>query len=633
MNMTRRSLISLAAVGSAGLAACANGQGAQDPKPSDKEPTEETSGESKVDTSEFEDLAIDMDAWNYDEIADCYYQLALPYCLKPGSEQHESLAIFVPGAYLTGTKKGQHYSCTVNEEAKVGSFTPATAPIAMPINSPSCSAQECPTSYSSEGLARYLNEGIVYVYAGFRGRSGGYESSTQGYFSGGAPWLVADLKAAVRFLRYNAAALPCDTKRVFIFGLGAGGAIGSLLGVSGGAASYEPYLAELKAATHDAQGETLSDEIYGVAGWCTMGSFESSDAAYEWMMGQYSSEETRAQDTWTGLLSRDLAEAYGRYVNDLALEDDEEWSTLQLDRIEDGSYAGGSYYDYLVKVIGKAASEFFKHTEFPYAAVPLTTRQTLFPGDPSLRATVAAQTESTEAGEEQRGVAGVRRIEATVYDTLESYIATLNEGGRWLTYNANTGQVDVTGLWGFVGACRRPTRAVCAYDAVDRSGIANQLFGTDEQPSLHFDAMVAKLVESEAQRYGAAQGWDESVVAAWRGDLVETDVLDKTVSERVEMSDPLVLLKAATADGQAVGVAPHWRLRTGLFQAETTLVGEMNLALALAAHRAVEDVSFEAVWEAGFGLSERQGDAEGNLVEWIVKCCPNPKKAAKEDAS
>lgn len=630
MNLTRRSMLAL--MGSAaGLAACARAQEEVEPEvPAEEEAPvpQEVDWEPTINLDEFEDLAINMDAWQYDEANDCYYQLALPYCISPGSEQYESLSIFVPGAYLTGTRRGNGYSCTVAEDAQVGQFTPKTAPIAMPINSVSCEACACPTSYSYEGLGRYLKHGIVYVYAGFRGRSGGYESTTQEYFSGGVPWPVTDLKAAVRFLRYNAGSLPCNTSRIFAFGLGAGGGIGSILGVSGNAPSFDPYLQALGAATHDAEGASLTDDVYGLATWCTMGSFESADAAYEWMMGQYSSEGTRADGTWTKLLSDDLADAYGPYVNALGLKD-AEGSALQLDRIDDGSYTGGTYYAHLVDVIAEAAADFLGQTEFPYAAVPLDAGTRLFPGDPSLRTTTPAGSE-TASGDGTSSATGVRQIEATVYDTIESYIATLNGGNRWLTYNASTGAVDVTGLWGFVQSCRAPEKYVCAYDRIDRSGLANQLFGTDEQPSLHFDAMVSKLVESGRARYAEAKGWDDTLVSEWRGDLVEPDALEKTVTERVEMSDPLALLASSDEEGAGFAIAPHWRINTGLFQSQTTLVGETNLACALAADERVADVSFETVWGAGFELAERSGDPENNLVAWIEACCPQDEEAPSE---
>ena len=638
MNLTRRSLLALAGMGGIGLAACKRERIREEEPPApveEQEPVEEVPEEPEEDFSEFEDLALDMDAWLYDKEHDCYYQLALPYCLKPGSEQYESLAIFVPGAYFEGTEKGRTYSCTIVPNAQVGQFSPATAPIAMPINTPSCSAQECPTSYSYEGLDRYLKAGIVYVYAGFRGRSGGYESTTQEYFSGGAPWLVADLKAAVRCLRYNASVLPCDVSRIFVFGSGGGGGIGSLLGVSGNASVFQPYLEALGAATHDIEGTDLSDDVYGLATWCTMGSFESADAAYEWMMGRYSSVGTREEGTWTKMLSDDLADAYGAYVNSLGLVDDE-GTLLQLDRIDDGTYSGGTYYDHLMDVISDAAEDFIGRMEFPYAEVPLETSPRIFPGNPSLGSASASSEETTadeENGSTSPSVRGVHQIQATVYDTLEGYISTLNGGNRWITYNPSTGTADITGLWGFVTACRQPNKDVCAYDHIDRSGLANQLFGTDEQPTLHYDAMVSDLLERQHERYAKAKGWDDKLVSEWRGDLVETDVLEKTVQERVAMSDPLAFLDEAGAEGSAPIVAPYWRMNTGLFQPETTLVGEYNLSLALAAHEGVKDVSFQAVWDAGFELAERTGDPEDNLVAWIVSCCPEQASAASDDTT
>ncbi len=629
MSLTRRSLLSLMGMtGAAGLAACANlpERYGEDPEPAPEETeTPEETEEPKIDLDEFADLALDMEAWSYDEANDCYYQLGLPYCITPGSEQYESLSIFVPGAYLKGTKHGRTWSCEVDPEANVGGFTPATAPVALPINSPSCSAQECPTSYSYEGLGRYLSAGIVYVYAGFRGRSGGYESTTQEYFVGGAPWLVTDLKAVVRFLRYNAAVLPCNVSRVFSFGYGGGASAAAMAGVSGASERYLPYLQALGAATHDAEGNDLSDDFFGLNLWCPMGAFSSADAAYEWMMGQYSSEGTRADGIWTQLLSRDLADAYGSYVNGLGMTDGD-GNLLQLDRIDDGTFAGGSYYDHLVKLIAEAADDFLQRTDFPYAAVPIDRAVRNFPGDPMLAAGAPAP---TAEGEEEAST-GVRQIQATVYDTVESYISTLNADDRWITYNASRGEADITGLWDFVRACRKPNREVCAYDLVDRSGLANQLFGTDEKPSLHFDGMVAQLVENNHERYAAEKEWNEELVSEWRGDLAETDSLELTVADRVAMSDPISMLVDDGGDAAKPKVAAHWRINTGLMQSETTFANEVNLALLLSAHEDVSDVSFTPVWGAGFELAEREGDPEDQLIAWMVSCCPQEEPAETE---
>lgn len=646
MNLTRRSLLTLG--GAAALSACKRTRTEEKPpeKPArePEPPQEEVPEEPQVDLNEFEELAIDMRAWSYDEVGDCYYQLGLPYVLNPGSAQYGSLAIFVPGAYFTAKKHGRHYTCELAEGVQIGAYTPSSAPIALPINVRSFGAQECPETYAYEGLDRYLSQGLVYVYVGLRGRSGGYESTTQEYFSGGAPWPVADLKAAVRWLRYNASVLPGDPSRIFAFGMGSGGGLAATLGASGNASDYLPYLTELGAATHDAQGTDLTDDIAGVATWCPIVSLGVADAAYEWMMGQYVLEGARAEGTWTSLLSDDLAAAYGSYVNDLGLVDSE-GASLTLDRIEDGSFGGGSYYDYLVGTVADAAAHFLKRTEFPYTELPRTRTTRVFPGNPSLDVSGAGDA-SAETDEDEASASGVRQVQATVYDTLGSYVSSLNGTNRWLTYNASRGAVDVTGLWEFASSCRPATERFCAYDLVDRSGYANQLFGTAEQTSLHFDGLAAGLVESKSGAYAKGEGWDDGLVAAWRGDLAETDELDVTVAERVRMMDPMRYLlpddedvagAADEEDPQATAktvAAAHWRINTGLFQSRTTLADEVNLSLALAAREDVADVSFEAVWGAGFVFAERSGDPEDNLVSWICSCCPpKDEEPASDDAS
>ena len=606
-----------------GLAACQRQRVTEEEQPvtpPDPQPAEPE--EPKVDLKEFEQLAIDMSAWSYDETIDCYYQLSLPYCIKAESGQYESLCIFVPGAYFEGQKKGDTFECTIAEKAKVGDFTPFTAPVAMPLNSPDCSAQECPSTYAPNGLERYLKAGIVYVYPGFRGRSGGYESSTNAYFSGGAPWPVVDLKAAVRYLRYNELALPFDGQRIFLFGMGVAGGIASVMGTSGNAAAYASYLNAIGAATHDVEGNDLGDEVCGIATWCALEGLASADAAYEWAMGRYAKEGTRAEGSWTKLLSNDLAEAYGTHLNSLGLKD-ADGAALQLDRIEDGSYSEGSYYKHLLHEVSDAAEHFFGHTRFPYTTVPLDKGMRMFPGSPAFA--VSASTEKQEDGEAQKdaqGTKGVRQVQATVYDTIESYLATLNGSQRWITYNASTGSVDITGLWGFVTACRNPEKDVCAYDRIDKSGPINQLFGTGDKSSLHFDAMVSELVDKKHEAYAKAKEWKDEVVSEWRGDLVEVDALGTSVADRVSLTDPMVLLaKKASEEDPQPAVAQHWRINTGLFQSETTLVGELNLARALAAREGVSDVAFETVWGAGFELAEREGDPEDKLVAWIGSCC------------
>ena len=347
MDMSRRGFLALAGAASAmGLAAC-RGDGKSD-KPEDV----------KVNLGEYKKLEIDDSAWNYDETNDCYYQLGLPYCTDPAAGSYESLAVFVPGAYFKGEKSGDTYRCKIAPDARVGSFTPETAPVVMPINSARLSAQGCPTAYSYDGLGTYLKKGLVYVYAGFRGRSGGYVSDSSEQYSGGAPWPVVDLKAAVRYLRYNGKSLPCDAKRIFVFGYGAGGGVSACLGALGDCGIFTPYLSKIGAAMHDADGKSISDRVFGSASWCPITSYDAADSGYEWMMGQFANDGARADGQWTKALSCDLATAYGKLVNELGLTGADD-KALKLEPVQDGSYLSGTYYDYMLQTIEGPAEKFF----------------------------------------------------------------------------------------------------------------------------------------------------------------------------------------------------------------------------------------------------------------------------------
>ena len=210
MGFTRRDFLALAGVGTlAGIAGCT--------KPEQKPAEDPGNGpqNSQVDLEEFKDLALDEGAWRYDEDNDVYYQLGLAYCKSPATKTYESLAVFVPGKYFSAEKNGDTYRCTVDEKAVVGGFTPSTAPILMPVNTGTLSPQTSPTAYSYDGLAPFMQAGCIYVYAGFRGRSAGYDTASgkNELYPGGSPWPVVDLKAAVRYLRYNAGCLRWRERR------------------------------------------------------------------------------------------------------------------------------------------------------------------------------------------------------------------------------------------------------------------------------------------------------------------------------------------------------------------------------------------------------------------------------------
>ena len=49
---------------------------------------------------------VDQTAWQYSADDDVYYQIGISYCETPADTAYETLAIFVPGAYMTATENG-----------------------------------------------------------------------------------------------------------------------------------------------------------------------------------------------------------------------------------------------------------------------------------------------------------------------------------------------------------------------------------------------------------------------------------------------------------------------------------------------------------------------------------------------
>jgi hypothetical protein len=636
MNLTRREFVTassiMAALGLAGCSRAATGGGSS----SDSSPDSKA---SSVDLKEFESLALDGDAWKYDKENDCYYQLGLKYCLKPGSTSYESLAIFVPGGYFEGKKKGSSYTCTVKEDAKVGNFTSSTAPVLMPINSLRLSPQSCPTSYAYNGLSRYLSAGCVYVYSGFRGRSSSYESDSSKLVAGGAPWPAVDLKAAVRYIRYNKKSLPIDAERIFTFGYGAGGGLSAVMGSMGDSPLFDKYLDEIGAITHDVDGKDVSDAIFGSASWCPITSYDTIDSSYEWMMGQFSSDDARADGTWTAQFSKDLANAYGDYVNQMDLRD-KDGNSLTLDPVEDGTYLAGTYYDKVLSIVEGAATDFFNDTSFPFTYTPSRMSDPCFPGDPNFDASASEEIDAVTGGTDANATAtdqsasgtedgtqdansttGVSKVQSTVYDSASSYISALNGDDRWLSYSSSAQSARVNDLWNYVEHCRKAEKSVCAFDALDRSNTTNQLFGIGDESTLHFDATASDLLDKNQDTYAKLSNWKADYVSDWKNDLAKKDSEDQTVTDRVNAMNPLYTLSGHYDGFGKATVAPHWRVNTGLFQSENSLANELNLASVLVNYDGVKDLSFTAVWAKGFELAEKSGNAQDNLITWVEGCC------------
>lgn len=610
-----------------------------------------TSGEY---VQEDEKLAFDMDKWNYDGENDVYWQIGVNYCSRPETEEYETMGIYVPGKYMNGDANGDGtYTCTVNEEGEINGYTASTAPVVFPVNTAGYSAQAAPSSYSYSGLSQYLDAGFIYIYAGMRGRDNGYDDSGNLEYSGGAPWGVTDLKAAVRYYRYNSDCLPGNTDSIFTFGHSGGGAQSAVMGASGDSELYNEYLESIGAAMYDKEDNKLSDAVSGAMCWCPITSLDYADEAYEWNMGQYSDSDTRSEDTWTSALSEDLAEAYAEYINELGLKD-ADGNILTLDVSDEGVYTEGSYYDYMMSVVEESLNNFLGDTQFPY------TKSSGMMGDGGFAG--AGERSGKGAGEKRgmenipdgdelpdkgelvnggelpddsekpdrgqlpdSGVPGGSGFgsgsgEETTYETVQDYIDSLNEDGTWVAYDEDGNTAYITSMEDFVQHCKTASKSVGAFDDLERSQAENRVFGNDESDALHFDTVLAGLLEENQEEYASYSDWDESVAEEYQQDLEETDKLGTDSGTRQNMYNPMYYLSDYYEGYNTSTPASYWRINTGIEQGDTALTVETNLVLALDQNENVEDVEFATVWGLGHTTAERTGDSTTNFIEWVNQC-------------
>ena len=589
MNLSRRTVLTAlpAAAGVLGLGACSSGGTAS-------QASATASSQAPTDPK----LTLDSAAWRYDATGDVYYQLGLSYVATPQASDYETLGIYVPGAYFTGTDNGNGtYTATINASGAVGSFTAATAPTVLPVNTPGYSAQKPPSEYSYDTIKAYMEAGFIYVHAGLRGK----DSNSQTY-SGNAPWGVTDLKAAVRYRRYNAASIPGDAAKVYVFGHSGGGAQSAVAGASGDSGLFAPYLAALGAATTDTSGKALSDAVAGAMCWCPITTLDSANAAYEWNMGQFASSGTRAEGTWTRAYSQDLAAAFPAYLNELKLTDSD-GKPLSLESSSKGTYLAGSYYDHLVAVIQKSLNDFLSATSFPYT--PSSTE-------------MAGMGPGGGGAPSGGGPDGQSSSETTTYNTVEEYIASLNSSSQWVAYDASTNTATITGLEGFVTSQKNASKDVGAFDGVDRAQTENLVMGSGEN-KLHFSSSSREVISKGQSKYSALSGWSNDYgVAAYEKDLATKDSVGTDMATRVSMYDPLYYLTQDSKGRGTSTIAPAWRIRTGITQGDTASTVEVNLALALQ-QAGADSVDFATIWGQGHTMAELTGTGEENFIAWVTK--------------
>ena len=511
----------------------------------------------------------------------------LVYVRKPYDPESQMLSIYIPEAYFNG--------------GTVNGFTAETAPIFMPngVGGYMPGKIEEPLEESRHGGANAalyaLSNGYVVVSPAIRGRSLKHKN---GYETGKAPAFIVDYKAAVRFVRHNrkAGRIPAgDTEKIISSGTSAGGALSALLGATGNARDYNPYLKELGAAQE-------RDDIFASMAYCPITNLENADMAYEWMFHN-------ANEYYKAGPARRMASTDGDASSTGVLQNRPANAPAEV--------RTGTEISPEQKMISAELREnFIEYLNALNLRDSLGNRLNLSPnGDGLFR----------------------EYIESLYLKSAQDAIDTGEDVSKtpWLTVSDNTAvHMDFDK---YVATVKR-LKGVPAFDAFDLSTGENNEFGTYSITNKHFTRFalehskavkVPSLKEEEAIRKEKEEAVREaSPIEALRmqkADLEEQMEKDKLDLSRY-MADSTIVTMMNPMDyiGRAnVQTAPHWRIRHGALDRDTALAVPALLALKLKNNG--KSVDFKVAW--GYGHA---GDYDlPELFAWTDRICKIKDKAAE----
>ena len=428
------------------------------------------------------------------------------------------------------------------------------------------------TNATNQKTAAALKAGYVIANVGCRSRSSGAQD-TAGNYIAHSPAQVVDVKAAIRYLRYNDAAMPGTTKRIIITGTSGGGALGVAIAADGNSPDYYPYLAELGAAGVTCNGgtctSTLNDDIFGTVLYCPITNLDHMDAAYEWMYGQ----TRRELGTYT----------FNNVVTD--------YSTAQLD-----------------------ASDFM-------AADFVTYFNGLGLKDEKGKGLTAPQFLDAIKAAAERGVEKAYR----------------EVGPAQMTADINSSTYPVSDWYTLDNVTCKATVDMDKYLYFVAKNTALKLIPASDNVCTPFDHTFqseSTVAGSTAQSYSNFAEWSwnhnncsgdnvglDDTGLPWRA-FIQTDA-GKAVVKQMEMSNPITYLVNGKGDA-----SPYWYFRHGMKDRDTSFNVPVSLYYAVLNSSDVSNVNFNLAW-----LKPHGGDYDvPEAYEWVAEALDNANTFDAVDA-
>ena len=401
---------------------------------------------------------------------------------------------------------------------------------------------------AGDATGRALKEGYVVAIPGSRGRNSTVIASKtdkkagikkgQTIYTGRAPAVILDLKAAIRYIRHFDKEMPGDAEKIITDGTSAGGAMSALMGATGNNPAYEPLLRAMGAADE-------RDDVFASVCFCPITDLDHADMAYEWL---YNGTDSRQQgDPDVLAVSNELKAKFPAYINSLNL------------RTPDGTLlTADNYLDFIKQELIRSA-QLAKNAgaDIPDSIGFIFNAESGF-GAPPINGGITSDRQMPQGQRPPMMRGGGKKA--------GEYITDLDMQ-QYLNYVVTTQPLKTAPAF--------DTKGVCSQSA---SG-ENEEFGDATGTSVNF-------TDYGAQKAGFT--------------------LTDGIRQNARLLNPMNFIGDSETD-----VAPHWFIRHGARDRDTSFPIPLNLALKL--QNTGKDVNYLLSWNR-----PHSGDyALDELFEWI----------------
>jgi hypothetical protein len=547
--------------------------------------------------------------WFFDEKFKSWCLEDIVYTPNPTTPKFQRLSIFVPEPYM---KEGGE----INPDGSMNGYTSSTAPVIFENNSAGYMQMPHvwlggPRCYALQ----YLEKGYVYVTCGNRGHE---SKDSKGDYCGKAPINLVDLKMGIRFIRHNASSIPGDMNKIISVGWSAGGAMSTLLAVTGNSDNYKELL-QANGAFMDE-----SDAVYASQIYCPIIDLEHADLAYEWMFGADKENENSpagpagVMNNFQEALSKRLSTKYIEYFNGLKLKNPKNGEILEIG--SDGR--SGSGYNYLMEKLNESATKFLGKLDKGELPEKYSIEDYL-KGNYSFMAPAPPPAKKDDDVDLMRGHAGpgvaLQRMDHAPMEppSLGDMMSRPPKGmerepfappmmeiygkdkTKWLGWDGQ--KATVSDLDSYVLNHRRRMKPCTSFDVLGKNSGENKVFGTPHENAVHFNSIIADAISEIKDQF--PHEYDTYFEAY---DKVNSD---SELDRKKYLINPLNYIGTDEKADQP----QYYRIRVGASDADTSLSVSMTLACKL--EEAGNDVDYAVVWDQ----PHSEADYAGEVIDWIEK--------------